>query len=232
MSESWIVPPDPGGVESYTCCDPPRVPAAPARPVPAAAAARVSRPEIIEGRPFSPRRPVPGQQFTHYSAEYDETKSAAQDLFKSQPKTSTGRIDYSANWGHSGDEFWEFWLKATAVRLRREAYELRFNEEETALLRESLPQILHPDSRPRIRDVHDLLDVLDKRIPRIIGDVRSRPPKEREKRTEQIGDSLWRLNLSPNSWDKLPKGVVQVVALFRHLNWKCPDCVDGGYFIP
>ena len=189
------------------------------------------------GKPFSSRRPVSGQQcsrkpYVYYSVEYDEAHSQMPDHFKCQPETASGRIDYTANWGYSGDEFWEFWLKATAVRLRRDAYQLRFNEEEAALLKTSLTQILHPDSIPRIRDVHDLLDVLDERIPRIIGDVRAQPPKERTKRTEQIGGSLWRINLSPNSWDKIPIGVAQVVSLFRHLNWGCPDCIKGVYSIP
>ena len=230
LSESWIIRPDPDSGESCICYEPLRVPAAPARPVPVAAA-RVARREIIEGRSFSSRRPQAGE-CSSYSSEYDEAHSQMSDHFKCQPTKDSGRIDYSASWGRSGDEFWEFWLKATAVRLRRDAYELGSSEEESALLRKSLPQILHRDSVPRVRDVHDLLDVLDRRIPRVIGDARSRSPADREKRTEQVGGSLWRINLSTNSWDKRPKGVAQVVSLFRHLNWKCPDCIDGGYFVP
>ena len=58
---------------------------------------------------------------------------------------NAGRINHTASWGSVGEEFWEFWLKATVVRLRRYAYEVRFNEEESALrgkLLRALPSTL------------------------------------------------------------------------------------------
>ena len=111
LAESRIL----GGVDpQYLCCGAPRIPAAPARPIPAAAACE--RAEIPLGRPFSSDIDTP---FTSVFDEFDNGRSKVTSerivaIHGDSPKTASGDIDFVAQWpemGSSGDEYWEFLLE-------------------------------------------------------------------------------------------------------------------------
>ena len=225
LSESSVPSVDPGDATSYICCDVPRIPATPAESIPVAPS-RVARTDLVRGERFTSRLEA--------CSVYDvERRGGLPDhirmLHESSPKDDKNQVNFVSNWSNRGDEYWEFILKTTVCRLRRESRRVAFDAGEAAKLKRMLERCLLPESTPRIADLQTLLDVIDERVPRIVGHIRGLEVHERDARAAELGKQLVRFNNPRNS---VPLGVERTIEFMDVLNWRCPDCFNHRYLIP
>ena len=218
LAESRIL----GGVDpQYLCCGAPRIPAAPARPIPAAAACE--RAEIPLGRPFSSSLDT---SFTSIFDEFDDGRSKVISeriarLHGESPKTASGEIDFVAQWpdmGSCGDEYWEFLLKQAAFRLRREARQVVDRDADAARLEEWLKKTIRGEPKRSIPNLAAMLNMIDAQLPRIVGYIRHLPLPERDARARSLGLRL----IAFKSLD-LCIGVTRTVHFVELLKEQCPE---------